>query len=213
MNAFAISSPLRQRISQDILDLQAEIGREAAVHTVHVNSKARALWRGRRRVSSKILPSELGPDCDLTFDDFVNFTHEDWQEGELCCSDGNSLSRELDPPGATTATASETVIGKPYCPSGGRAQRATPVILADCALRKRLFAFPDRYWHTLHTDGLFTQKRSQCIDPEEPECTRRLRDFSVLRTLLCGRMTICGSSYVLWPRSATWKTLKSSIRK
>lgn len=180
MDAFAISSPLRQRISQDIHDLQAEIGREAARAYCACRLESPRLMEKAPESLVQDLPSELRMNYELSFDDFMNFPGEDWQAVEMSYSDGNSRSQESDPPETMITTASETVIGKP---SGGRSQRAAPVVKADCAIRTRILAFLNRYWYTLHKDGLFTQIRRQNIDPEDPERTRRLREFSMLRAL------------------------------
>ena len=182
MNAFAISSPLQRRISQDIHDLQAEIGREAARAYCACQLESPRFTETAPDGSVQDL-SNLGPNCDLVFDDFINFPIEDCPAVEPCPSDGKSVSCEDDPTGATTSTVSGTLNGEPGCPSHGRPQKMIPVIQVDCLFRKRLQAFLNQYWHTLRTDGLFTQTPSQCIDLKDPERTRRLWDFSLLRTL------------------------------
>ena len=186
MNAFVVSSPLRERISQDIYDLQTEIGRDAARAYCASQLKSPRLVEKAPENLVQDPPLELEPSCDLNFEDFVNFPQDDWPTVELGNPDENTLSHNVDSVRTTTATTSEAVVRKPSCPvneTNGKPQRAVPVIQIDCALRKRLLQYLERDWRTLHIDGLFTYPEDQYIDPEDPERTRRLRDFSLLRAL------------------------------
>ena len=175
MNAVAISSPLQQRILQEIHDLQAEIGREAARAYCACQLGSPRFVESRLEKTVQGLSSDLGTDCDLSFDGLMNFPLENCLTVDPSCSNG----KMVNPIGATTTAASRTINRNPDCPSNGRLQKAVPVIQAYCLLRKVLHVFLDRYWDTLHSDGLFNQIRSQCIDPEDPQRTRRLRNFRV----------------------------------
>ena len=186
MNAFVVSSPLRERISRYIHDLQKEIGRDAARAYCASQLKSPRLVREAAKNLVQDPPLELEPNCDLTLEDFVNFPQDDWPTAELGNFDENPLSHTVGPVRTTTATTSEAAVRKRSCPVNGidgKPQRAVPVIQIDCALRKRLLQFLDRNWRTLHSDGLFTYSGNQYIDPEDPERARRLRDFSLLRAL------------------------------
>jgi len=83
----------------------------------------------------------------------------------------------------TAHTGSQTLAVKLSDSHDKNRKKMTSMMEKNQMLRRGLYGFLDRHWHTFQSQGLFALASSSPVHPETSEQTRRLHDFLTLRTL------------------------------